>query len=167
MLFLEGVYVGRPDGSVHSCASASNRTPPPHGADSHYVSTWQKPVYATFVIDVFSRMIVGWRVSRSLRTDLAPDALEQALDTRHNRYELIHHSDRGRQHLSIRHTERLGQAGVEASVGSVAGSTTMPSRRPLSGCTKTNRSNTRRRGAIQSTSRTERFTGWTGTTASS
>jgi transposase InsO family protein len=74
------------------------------------------------VIDVFSRMIVGWRVSRSLRTDLALDALEQALWTRPDTHRLVHHSDRGVQYLSIRYTERLAEAGIEPSVGSVGDS---------------------------------------------
>ena len=92
-------------------------------ADLTYVSTWHKHVYAAFVIDVYSRLVVGWRVSRSLRTDLALDALEQALYARQDRHDgLIHHSDRGSQYLSIRYTERLAQAGVEGSVGSVGDS---------------------------------------------
>ena len=65
-------------------------------ADLTYISTWQNHVYAAFVIDVYSRLIVGWRVSRSLRTDLALDALEQALHARKDRPEgLVHHSDHG------------------------------------------------------------------------
>jgi transposase InsO family protein len=71
------------------------------------------------VVDVFSRRIVGWRVSSSLRSDLALDALEQALHARADIQGLIHHSDRGVQYLSIRYTERLDEAGVELSVGSV------------------------------------------------
>ncbi len=91
-------------------------------ADLTYISTWRGSVYAAFVIDVFSRMIVGWRVSRSLRTDLALDALEQALYARSDTDGLIHHSDRGSQYLSIRYTERLAEAGVDTSVGSVGDS---------------------------------------------
>jgi len=91
-------------------------------ADLTYVSTWRGAVYAAFVIDVFSRMIVGWRVSNSLRTDLALDALEQALHARSDTDGLIHHSDRGSQYLSIRYTERLAAAGVDTSVGSVGDS---------------------------------------------
>jgi len=91
-------------------------------ADLTYISTWRGPVYAAFVIDVFSRKIVGWRVSKSLRTDLALDALEQALYARANTDGLIHHSDRGSQYLSIRYTERLAEAGVDTSVGSVGDS---------------------------------------------
>ena len=77
-------------------------------------------VYVAFVIDVFSRRIVGWRVSSSLRTDLALDALEQAICEREEARadRLVHHSDRGSQYLSIRYTERLAEAGIEPSVGS-------------------------------------------------
>jgi len=91
-------------------------------SDVTYVATWQGFVYVAFVIDVFSRMIVGWRASRSLRTDLALDALEQALWARPDTHRLVHHSDRGVQYLSIRYTERLGEAGIEPSVGSVGDS---------------------------------------------
>jgi len=91
-------------------------------ADLTYVATWAGFVYVAFVIDVFSRCIVGWRVSRSLRSDLALDALEQALHARPQRGELIHHSDRGVQYLSIRYSERLAEAGLVASVGSVGDS---------------------------------------------
>jgi transposase InsO family protein len=91
-------------------------------ADLSYVATWAGFVYVAFVIDVFSRAIVGWRVSSSLRSDLALDALEQALHARPNTDELIHHSDRGTQYLSIRYTERLAEAGIERSVGSVGDS---------------------------------------------
>ena len=71
-----------------------------------------------FVIDVFARHIVGWRVASSMRTDLVLDALEQALWSRTGTEGLVHHSDRGVQYLSIRYTERLAEAGVESSVGS-------------------------------------------------
>lgn len=89
-------------------------------SDFTYVATWRGFVYVAFVIDVFSRRIVGWRASVSLRTDLVLDALEQALyDRRESTDErLIHHSDRGSQYLSIRYTERLAEAGIEPSVGS-------------------------------------------------
>ena len=79
-------------------------------------------VYVAFVTDVFSRRIVGWRVSSSLRSDLALDALEQALHARPKRHGLVHHSDRGIQYLSIRYAERLLEAGLEPSVGSVGDS---------------------------------------------
>jgi len=87
-------------------------------ADLSYVASWAGFVYVAFVIDAFSRRIVGWRVSRSLRSDLALDALEQALYARPDTQRLVHHSDRGVQYLSIRYTERLAQAGIEPSVGS-------------------------------------------------
>jgi len=87
-------------------------------ADFTYVATWRGMVYVAFVIDVFSRLIVGWRAARSMRTDLVFDALEQALSERETGAQLVHHSDRGVQYLSIRCTERLAEAGIEASVGS-------------------------------------------------
>ena len=91
-------------------------------ADLTYVATWAGFVYVAFVIDVFARVIVGWRVARSLGTDLALDTLEQALYARPAVDELVHHSDRGTQYLSIRYTERLAEAGIEPSVGSVGDS---------------------------------------------
>jgi len=91
-------------------------------ADLTYVATWAGFVYVAFVTDVFSRKIVGWRVSNSLRNDLALDALEQALHARPDINHLVHHSDRGVQYLSIRYTERLAEAGIEPSVGSVGDS---------------------------------------------
>ncbi len=91
-------------------------------ADLTYVATWAGFVYVAFVIDVFSRRILGWRVSRSLRSDLALDALEQALYACPDIEQLVHHSDRGVQYLSIRYTERLVEAGIEPSVGSVGDS---------------------------------------------
>ena len=91
-------------------------------ADLTYVATWAGFAYVAFVVDVFSRLIVGWRVSRSLRSDLALDALEQALHQRRRDGDLVHHSDRGVQYLSIRYTERLADAGIHASVGSVGDS---------------------------------------------
>lgn len=89
-------------------------------SDFTYVSTWQGWLYVAFVIDVFARRIVGWRVSSSMRTDFVLDALEQALyDRQPERGEgLVHHSDRGSQYVSIRYTERLAEAGIEPSVGS-------------------------------------------------
>jgi len=89
-------------------------------SDLTYVATWRGFVYVAFVIDAFSRRIVGWRVSTSLSSDLALDALEQAICEREQERaeRLIHHSDRGVQYLSIRYTERLAEAGIEPSVGS-------------------------------------------------
>jgi putative transposase len=91
-------------------------------ADFTYVSTWAGVVFVAFVIDVFARRIVGWRVASSMRTDLVLDALEQALWSRAGTEGLVHHSDRGSQYLSIRYSERLAEAGVESSVGSVGDS---------------------------------------------
>jgi putative transposase len=91
-------------------------------ADITFVATWRGVVYVAFVVDVFARCIVGWRVWNSLKTDLVLDALEQALFTRTGTKGLVHHSDRGCQYLSIRYTERLAEAGIESSVGSVGDS---------------------------------------------
>ena len=87
-------------------------------SDFTYVVTWRGMVYVAFVTDVFSRRIVGWRARTSLRTDLALDALEQALYDRDTDAPLVHHSDRGSQYLAIRYTERLPRPGIESSVGS-------------------------------------------------
>ena len=91
-------------------------------ADITYVPTVTGFVYVAFIIDVFSRFIVGWRVSTSLRSELALDALEQAICARSPGDGLVHHSDRGSQYLSIRYSERLREAGIAASVGSVGDS---------------------------------------------
>ena len=89
-------------------------------ADFTYVATWRGFVYVAFVIDVFARRIVGWRVSSSLATDFVLDALEQAIYDRRGAGvdDLVHHSDRGTQYLSMRYTDRLTEAGIEPSVGS-------------------------------------------------
>ena len=89
-------------------------------SDFTYVSTWQGWLYVAFVVDVYARRIVGWRVSTSMTTDFVLDALEQALYDRQPERDssLIHHSDRGSQYVSIRYSERLAEAGVEPSVGS-------------------------------------------------
>jgi putative transposase len=91
-------------------------------ADLTYVPTWAGVAYTAFVIDAYARTIVGWRVSSSMRTDLPLDALEQAMHFREVGHGLIHHSDRGSQYLSIRYTERLTEAGISGSVGSVGDS---------------------------------------------
>ncbi len=88
-------------------------------ADFTYVATWAGFVFVAFIIDVFSRMIVGWRASTSMNAELTLDALEQAIWARDISGKLIHHSDHGSQYLSIRYSERLAEAGIEASVGSV------------------------------------------------
>jgi putative transposase len=89
-----------------------------------YVATWQGFVYVAFVIDTFARRIVGWRASRTAHTSFVLDALEQALHDRRpvHRAGLVHHSDRGSQYVAIKYTERLAEAGIEPSVGSVGDS---------------------------------------------
>jgi transposase InsO family protein len=92
-------------------------------SDFAYVATWQGFVYAAFIIDVFARRIVGWRVSRTAHAGFVLDALEQALyERRPTRGGLTHYSDKGSQHVSIRYSERLLEAGIEPSVGSVGDS---------------------------------------------
>jgi len=90
--------------------------------DFTYVATWKGFVFVAFVIDVYSRMIVGWRVSTSMKADLVLDALEQAIHVRSDVQGLIHHSDRGTQYLSIRCRERLAECGMQASVGTTGDS---------------------------------------------
>ena len=93
-------------------------------SDFTYVATWKGFAYVAFVIDVFARRIVGWKVAATAHTDFVLDALEQALHARRGpaSRSLIHHSDRGSQYVSIRYTERLADAGIEPSVGSVGDS---------------------------------------------
>jgi transposase InsO family protein len=93
-------------------------------SDFTYVATWAGFAYVAFVIDVYSRYIVGWRVSRTAHTSFVLDALEQAIHERRpvHRGGLVHHSDRGSQYVSIRYSERLAEAGIEPSVGSVGDS---------------------------------------------
>ena len=93
-------------------------------SDFTYVATWAGFVYVAFVIDAYARRIVGWRVSRTAHAGFVLEALEQALHERRpvHRSGLIHHSDRGSQYVSTKYTERLAEAGVEPSVGSVGDS---------------------------------------------
>jgi transposase InsO family protein len=93
-------------------------------SDFTYVPTWSGTVYVAFVIDVFARRIVGWRVSTSMATQFVLDALEQAIWQRKtpDNKALIHHSDRGSQYLSIKYTERLIEVGIDPSVGTVGDS---------------------------------------------
>lgn len=113
-------------------ASAPNRR---WVADITYVPTWSGFVYVAFVMDLFSRAIVGWRVDTSLRTDLALDALEHGLWERrrknHSIAGLVHHSDKGSQYVSIAYTSRLEEAGIEASVGSTGDSYDNPAAEAL------------------------------------
>ena len=128
---LAGVVRGRPHRTTVSDETTPRpadlverdfRAPAPNRlwvADLTYVRTWAGFAYVAFIIDAYSRYIVGWHASRSLRTDLVLSALEQALWLRQGPFErLVHHSDRGVQYLSIRYTERLAEAGVATSVGS-------------------------------------------------
>jgi putative transposase len=91
-------------------------------ADFTYVATWSGFVYTAFVIDVFARRIIGWRVAGAMSAELVLDALEQAIWSRSGIDGVVHHSDRGSQYLSIRYSERLAEAGAQPSVGSVGDS---------------------------------------------
>ena len=129
---LQGIIRGKPIRTTFSAKTAPSpldrvnrqfKAPAPNKlwvSDFTYVATWQGFVYVAFVIDVFARRIVGWRVSSSMRTDFVLDALEQALYARQPERDgsLVCHSDRGSQYVSIRYTERLAEAGIEPSVGS-------------------------------------------------
>jgi len=110
-------------------------------ADITYVATWTGFVYVAFVLDLYSRRVVGWRVSNSLRTDLALDALEHGLWQRQREQRdvtgLVHHSDRGVQYLAIRYSERLAAAGAVASVGSKGDSYDNAAAESLNGLYKT------------------------------
>jgi transposase InsO family protein len=130
-LGLEGVRRGKPHKTTTPAPSAARPTDRVERnfsatrpnqlwvADLTYVATWSGFVYVAFIIDAFSRFLVGWQASRSLRTDLALDALEMAIWRRQAQLEgLVHHSDRGSQYLAIRYTERLAEAGAVTSVGS-------------------------------------------------
>ncbi|RWA78798.1 IS3 family transposase [Mesorhizobium sp.] len=133
---LEGIIRGKPTRTTVSDKAAPcpldhvNRqfhAPAPNMlwvSDFTYVATWTGFVYVAFVIDTYARRIVGWRVSRTAHASFVLDALEQALHDRRpiHRGGLVHHSDRGSQYVSIRYTERLAEAGVEPSVGSVGDS---------------------------------------------
>jgi len=133
---LQGVIRGKPVRTTISDKAApcpldhvnrQFRAPRPNAlwvSDFTYVATWNGFVYVAFVIDAFARRIVGWRVSRTAHTSFVLDALEQALHDRRpvRGGRLVHHSDRGVQYVSIKYTERLAEAGVEPSVGSVGDS---------------------------------------------
>lgn len=133
---LQGVIRGKPVRTTVSDKAApcpldkvnrQFRAPAPNMlwlSDFTYVSTWAGFVYVAFVIDAYARRIVGWRVSRTAHASFVLDALEQALHERQplRGGGLVHHSDRGVQYVSIRYTERLAEAGIEPSVGSVGDS---------------------------------------------
>ena len=133
---LEGAVRGKPvrttisDRAVPCPLDRVNRqfrAPRPNAlwvSDFTYVATWAGFVYVAFVIDTYARRIVGWRVSRTAQASFVLDALEQALHERQpiRRAGLVHHSDRGGQYVSLRYTQRLAEAGIEPSVGSVGDS---------------------------------------------
>lgn len=133
---LQGVVRGRkvrttiPDPAAACPLDQVNRqfrAPRPNAlwvSDFTYVATWSGFVYVAFVIDAFARRIVGWRVSRTAHASFVLDALEQALHQRRPVRDdgLVHHSDRGSQYLALRYTDRLAEAGVQPSVGSVGDS---------------------------------------------
>jgi putative transposase len=108
------VRFGGRAGETHRARAGGALRPDPYS----YVATWSGFVYVAFIIDAYSRFIVGWQASRSPRTDLVLDALEMAIWNRRPGPGLIHHSDRGSQYLSIRYTERLAEAGAVTSVSS-------------------------------------------------
>jgi transposase InsO family protein len=135
------------------------------GRDLTYVATWSGFVYVAFVIDAFSRFIVGWQASRSLRTDLALDALEMAIWVRRDELEgLVHHSDRGSQYLAIRYTERLAEAGAVTSVGSVGDSYDNALAETIIGLYKTELVRRRGPGRASTRSSTPPWNGSTGST---
>ena len=133
---LQGVIRGKPVRTTVSDKAApcpldrvnrQFRAPAPNMlwvSDFTYVATWAGFVYVAFVIDTYARRIVGWRASRTAHAGFVLDALEQALHDRRpvHRGGLVHHSDRGSQYVSIKYTERLAEAGIEPSVGSVGDS---------------------------------------------
>jgi putative transposase len=133
---LQGVIRGKPVRTTISDKAApcpldhvnrQFRAPRPNAlwvSDFTYVSTWTGFVYVAFVIDAYARRIVGWRTSRTAHASFVLDALEQALHDRRPAHHggLVHHSDRGSQYVSIKYTERLAEAGIEPSVGSVGDS---------------------------------------------
>ena len=133
---LQGVIRGKPVRTTVSDKAApcpldrvnrQFRAPAPNMlwvSDFTYVATWAGFVYVAFVIDTYARRIVGWRASRTAHAGFVLDALEQALHDRRPMRGggLVHHSDRGSQYVSIKYTERLAEAGIEPSVGSVGDS---------------------------------------------
>ena len=151
----------------HFAAEAPNRL---WVADLTYVRTWSGFVYVAFITDVFSRRIVGWQASRSLKTDLALHALEQAIwDRTRDGVDLdglVHHSDRGVQYLAIRYTERLAANGVVNSVGSRGDSYDNATAESIFGLYKTELIRNKARGAGSTTSNSPPSNGSTGSTTS-
>jgi putative transposase len=135
-------------------------------ADCTYVATWRGFVYVAFVIDIFARRIVGWRVSASLLTDFVLAPLEQAIDDHRGAgvADLVHHRDRGTQYLSMRYTDRLAEAGIEPSVGSRGDSYDDALAESIIGLFKTEVIQRKGPGAISRTSNSRRSSGSTGST---
>ncbi len=135
-------------------------------SDFTYVATWTGFVYVAFVIDAYARRIVGWRASRTAHAGFVLDALEQALHERRpvHRGGLVHHSDRGSQYVSIKYTERLAEAGVEPSVGSVGDSYDNALAETINGLYKAEVIHRRGHGAASRPSSSRPWNGWTGST---
>jgi transposase InsO family protein len=135
-------------------------------SDFTYVATWAGFVYVAFVIDAYARRIVGWRVSRSAHAGFVLDALEQALHDRRpvSGSGLVHHSDRGVQYVSIKYTERLAEAGLEPSVGSVGDSYDNALAETINGLYRPRSSTAAALGVLWKPSSTPRSNGWTGST---
>ena len=131
-------------------------------ADFTYVATWTGFVYVAFVIDVFARRIIGWRVARSMHAELVLDALEQAIWSRSGIEGVVHHSDRGSQDLSIRYSERLAEAGAQPSVGSVGDSYDNALAETSSGFSRLRSFTNAVRGEIWRLLSTQRWNGSTG-----
>jgi putative transposase len=175
---LQGVIRGKPVRTTISDKSAACpldhvnrqfRAPRPNVlwvSDFTYVATWAGFVYVAFVIDAYARRIVGWRVSRTAHASFVLDALEQALHDRRpiQGGGLVHHSDRGSQYVSIKYTERLAEAGIEPSVGSVGDSYDNALAETINGLYKAeviHRRGPWRRSRLSSS---QLWNGWTGST---
>jgi transposase InsO family protein len=135
-------------------------------SDFTYVATWSGFAYVAFVIDTYARRIVGWRASRTAHASFVLDALEQALHDRRpvHRGGLVHHSDRGSQYVSIKYTERLAEAGMEPSVGSVGDSYDNALAETINGLYKAEVIHRRGHGAASRQSNTPPSSGSTGST---
>ena len=133
-------------------------------SDVTYVATWKGFTYVAFVIDAYARKIVGWRVSTSAHAGFVLDGLEQAVHDRRPGKDmgLVHHSDRGRQHLSIKSTERLAEAGIEPPVGSVGDSDDKALAETINACSRPRSSTAAVRGAASRPPNTRRWNGSTG-----
>jgi len=144
-------------------ASAPNRL---WVADITYVWTWEGFAYTAFVTDVYARLIVGWRVGTSLSTDLPLDALEMGIWTRRGQSldHLVHHSDAGVQYLSIVYSERLEEAGVAPSVGTVGDSYDNALAETINGLYRPNAQSRSDHGVTPASSRSPRRNGWSSTT---